>query len=381
MALDTFQQVFCLSMEICSASGAPGTVESLEAQLTTNFAKLFDNTNFAPGWELVWGPVVFQSPYSDLVDQATAVCYNAAAGYYVVPIAATSPVSPFMVLIEDGAILPPQYMRPNPIAGAGKLSYGNYVALQVLLNLTSNGQTLGQYLSGVASSSNNLVICGHSLGGGLTPLLAYALYPLGTKTKNSGWQNVYTYPTAGPSTADATFQTAFNSAYPVVQGSGYAMWNANQYNGRDIVPCAWSISTDGPNLNQITWSYTDWDNSDMFKTGLVVGGEISALQLIAINFAAGVNGSNPYVQTNNNLLWTEAQQTVPLNSNDDLVTEILYQHITAYTDQFGVSSLFPPSVMMQRIGPPLLPLVRGVAGTGAKLLALQSEIAAGQGRA
>src|SRR5580698_1049658 len=127
MALDIFQQVFCLSMEIGAAHQATGTVQSLEAKLTSSFNDLFGNADFGSGWELVWGPAVWQSPYSNVVDQATAVCYNAAQHYCVVPIAATSPISPFMVLIEDLAITPPSYMRSNPSTGAGSLSYGNYV--------------------------------------------------------------------------------------------------------------------------------------------------------------------------------------------------------------------------------------------------------------
>lgn len=376
MALDIFQQVFCLSMQIGAAHQATGTVQFLEAELTTAFKELFDNDNFVSGWELVWGPAVWQSPYSNVVDQATAVCYNSSENYYVVPIAATSPISPFMVLIEDLAVIPPSYMRPNPTAGAGNLSYGNYVAVEALLNLTSSGQTLGQYLTGAASSSNNLVFCGHSLGGGLARLLAYALYPNGTA--HSGWHNVYTYPTAGPSTADATFQAKFNHAYPVTQGSGYAMWNANQYNGRDVVPHAWSTEGNGPNLNQITATY--WYDTDkyMFKTGLEVLTEVTVLQAVAVNFANGGGGTNPYMQTNSNKLWTAAQTIPRINTNAELESEIYYQHVAAYIGEFGVGSLIPPEEAMRNIAPPLMPLVRSVAGTGAKLAAVHRESVAAQ---
>jgi hypothetical protein len=379
VALDIFQQVFCLSMEIGAAHQATGTVESLETQLTTSFNKLFGNANFGSGWELVWGPVVWQSPYSNVVDQATAVCYNATSNYYVVPIAATSPISPFMVLIEDLAVIPLSYMRPYPppTQNAGNLSYGNYVALEALQNLTSNGQTLGQYLSGAASSSNSLVFCGHSLGGGLAPLLAYALYPQGTT--GSKWQNVYTYPTAGPSTADVGFQGVFNEAYPIVTPSGfpaYGQWNANQYNGRDVVPHAWSVSNDGPNLKQITAGIGD---SVMFQTSFQMGFEVTTLQTIAVNYATGTASSDPYMQTNNNLLWTAAQQTVPITTNAELVAEISYQHVAAYIDEFGVGSVISAEEATQNIAPPLQQLVRAVAGAGAKVAAAQAEAAARPG--
>lgn len=364
MALDIFQQVFCVSLEICSDHQATGTVSSLETQLTTNFNNLFSNADFTSGWKLVWGPVVWQSPYSNVVDQAIAVCYNATENYYVVPIAATSPISPFMVLIEDLAIYPPTYMRPNPSANAGNLSYGNYVALEALLNLTSNSQTLGQYLASAASSSDSVVFCGHSLGGGLTPLLAYALYPQGTT--GSGWQNVYTYPTAGPTTADGTFQALFNKAYPIVTPSGapaYGMWNANQYNGRDVVPHAWSVSSTGPNLNQITAG----NSSDMYQTDFQMGLEVTMLQTIALNYAGGSN--NPYMQTNSNLLWTAPQQTVPIKTSAELEAEIVYQHVEAYLIEYGVSSVASVQAVRRNIVPPVLPLVRAVAGAGTRLAA------------
>ncbi len=180
-----------------STSTDTGTAEQLQATLATNLEMLLANSNFAAtdSWELAWGPVVWQFPYSNVTDQAVAVCYNETQNYYVVPIAATNGHSAFDVFLEDMATMP-AFMQANPIAGAGNLSYGNYVALEVLLNLASDGQTLSAYLSSIASNTDNLVFSGHSLGGGLAPLLAYALYPDGTS--GSGWNNVYTFPTAGP---------------------------------------------------------------------------------------------------------------------------------------------------------------------------------------
>ena len=55
---------------------------------------------------------------------------------------------------------------------------------------------------------------------GLTPLLAYTLYPKGSA--GSGWANVYTFPTAGPTTADAGFATGLRliahlAAFPALR--------------------------------------------------------------------------------------------------------------------------------------------------------------------
>lgn len=99
----------------------------------------------------------------------------------------------------------PLASKPGP---GGTTTAGNWVALQTILTqMTDEGQSLGSFLETVASADATLVFCGHSLGGGLTPLVAASLYPTGTAS--SGWANVYTYGSAGPATADATFATAW----------------------------------------------------------------------------------------------------------------------------------------------------------------------------
>jgi hypothetical protein len=107
----------------------------------------------------------------------------------------------------------------------------------------------------------------------------------------------------------------------------------------------------------------------MFQTNLAMTVEVTQLQTIAVNYASGVGGSDPYMQTNNNLLWTAAQQAPTITTNAELQNEIVYQHTAAYINEFGVGSLFPPQAATQWIAPPLLPLARAVAGAGLKLAA------------
>jgi len=359
--LDIYQQVLALSFEMNSTSADTGTAEQLQTALAGNLGALLTNAAFAgtDSWELAWGPVVWQSPYSNVTDQAVAVCYNETQNYYVVPIAATNGHSAFDVFLEDLATTP-AFMQANPTAGGGNLSYGNYVALQVLLNLASGGQTLSAYLGTTASTTSNLVFSGHSLGGGLAPLLAYALYPKGTS--GSGWNNVYTFPTAGPTTADATFQAAYNAVYEPVGTSGYQRWNVNQFNGRDLVPHAWSTCSDsvGPNLNDVTASIIG-QNFGMYYTNTNMAIEVEALRNMAEGLAGG--GSNPYEPVNNYKLFTADQQNGQITTNALLGAEILYQHVTAYIAEFGLSTLFSAGAVESTIHPPLLSLVRGVAGT------------------
>lgn len=359
------QQVYCLAIKICAAATQTGDSATLETYLQTQLQDLLNNADFNNGdnWQIVWGPVVWQAPFSTFSDQAAAVCYNSSKNYYVVPISATNPHSPYNVFFEDLAAVP-GYMVPLPGGNAGNVTVGNNAGLQALLSLSAGGNSLADFLSSVASTSDSLVFCGHSLGGGLTPLLAYSLYPKGTS--GSGWANVYTYPTAGPTTADATFASAFNTAYPVVAGSGYEMWNANLYNAHDLVPNAWADGSTGPGLSQITTGVVSW-TSAMYYTGVDMSAEVAALRTIAKTFAGG--SANPFVAPNNNALFTGPREYGQITDSATLEKEILFQHTTAYNDEFGVSALFDDATVQATIQPPLLPLVRGVRGVGGAVTA------------
>lgn len=368
------QQVYCLAIKICAAATQNGDAATLEAYLQTQLQDLLDNPDFNNGddWQIVWGPAIWQAPFSTFSDQAAAVCYNSTQNTYVVPVSATNPRSPYNVFFEDLAAVP-GYMVPLPGSNAGMVTVGNYAGLQALLSLSAGGSSLADFLSGVASSSDSVVFCGHSLGGGLTPLLAFTLYPNGTS--GSGWGNVYTFPTAGPTTADGTFASAFAAAYPVVSGPGYQMWNANQYNAHDLVPNAWAPGATAPGLAQITTTISTWF-SGMYYTDVEMSAEIAALRTVAETFAGG--SANPFVAPNNNALFTGPREYGQISDSATLEKEILFQHTTAYNNEFGVSSLFDDATVQATIHPPLLPLVRGVSGTGGAVTAARAAAQAAQ---
>ena len=367
------QQVYCLAIKICAASTQTGDPASLTTYLQSQLQNLLDDPDFNNGddWQIVWGPAIWQAPFSDFSDQAAAVCYNSSQNVYVVPVSATNPNAPYNVFFEDLAAVP-HYMVP--VGGnAGNVTVGNFAGLQALLSLEANGTGLQDFLGKTANASDTLVFCGHSLGGGLTPLLAYRLYPEGTS--GSGWGNVYTYPTAGPTTADAGFASAFNAAYPVTAAGNapYQMWNANQYNAHDLVPNAWAEGSSAPGLEQITSGVLPWTTA-MYYTDVTMSAEIAALRNIAEVFAGG--SANPYVATNNNALFTGARQYGRIEDSTTLAEEILYQHTTAYNVEFGVTALFDDATMRATIQPPLMPLVLGVRGVGAAVAAANAAAAA-----
>lgn len=333
-----FQQVFCLSATVCAAAPLHGDVAFLQDQLAAKLNSLLTNPDFTNGddWSLVWGPAVWQSLGSTVIDQAAAVSYNSTAKTYVVSIAATNPNSPFDIFLEDLAV-PPSFMQPLPAGGT--ISYGNNVALLALqgLNDPVTQASLADFLSSVATSAASVVFAGHSLGGGLAPILALALYPTGTT--GSHWGNVYVYPSAGPTTGNAAFASAFKAAYPVVTVTSgtYQMWNANQFNTRDIVPNAWATGTAAPSLDHITAGGSD-AKKHMFVTSVAMKVVVTALCDMA-KALVGSGGASPYTAINVNPMFTGALQHAKISTQAELAAEILYQHTTAYGEAFGVTAL------------------------------------------
>jgi hypothetical protein len=107
--------------------------------------------------------------------------------------------------------------------------------------------TLPDFLQSLLAPSpsepaHKLVFTGHSLGGALSPSLAYtllkanALGPFAQK-------DVYVYPTAGPTAGNKTFVESFGCCFPspAEPFSGYQHWNCNIVNPLDIVPHAYCM--------------------------------------------------------------------------------------------------------------------------------------------
>lgn len=369
--LDDFQQVFCLSLIMCSASKNSGTAEVLREDIRSNIQALFQNPAFGGegGWSIAWGPVVWQAQNSQVVDQAISICYNSRTNTYVVPIAATNPNSNYDKFDEDWKVAA-DAMVPFPGGGAGSISEGNADGLQNLLTMQSNGESVGAFLTKHVDSTATVVISGHSLGGGLSPLLAYALFPKGTSA--SGWGHVYTYPTAGPSTADQHFVAAFDAAFPATGGTGHQQWNTNLYNVWDIVPNVWSGTGAAPGIAQITASSEEGTDA-MFYTSLEL--VVNRLRAFLTKKVSGTSG-NPYASTNSYALFYGPREhgliTLPL----PLWKEALYQHTTAYVNALGVSGLFPGKQVESMIQPPLIAMLPAMIEAGEAAAAMPDSSAA-----
>lgn len=190
-------------------------------------------------WQLVWGPVIYQAPNSDVSDNAMFVAKND-SGEYVVAIAGTNPISTFGWFVEDFRLSPPQeWSYVSPQDPSLKISYGTSVGLDILRNkMEDNGQSIEECLKGAAAEESNPVITftGHSLGGALSPTLAMSFKD--QQGQSGGWDpsanaTIKTLFTAGPTPGNDAFASHFNSS---MGGNANRVWNSI-----DMVPHAWQV--------------------------------------------------------------------------------------------------------------------------------------------
>ncbi len=314
--LDSYQQVFALSMLSNRAASYSGSATNLQQQLQYELAPFLTNVPVISGvtwptaaqsaagaaaignWQLEWGPAVFRSGDKDEIQVADNAMFVASStGFtrpdgttgpvYVVAIAATNPISLYDWEVEDGDVHPRVDFNvftstpvPNPTPAtalyilwhlqAPYISAGTAIGVTNLLSLVSPtgaaapGTTLLDFLSTVKTASGPkpaLIFTGHSLAGALSPTLAYYLTASApnnptAQTAVSNFSQVAAYPTAGATPGNSVFSGNFNSAFRQTPAGSlpYQQWNTNHWNYYDVVPHAWS-TTSAANLTQVPTLY------------------------------------------------------------------------------------------------------------------------------
>jgi Lipase (class 3) len=322
------QQVFTLSFLSNAADKQTGSVANLQAKAASVINEKLSNpavvAQLGSSWQIVWGPIVFQEPASNVADNAMVVYRgtNAEGPVYVVGIAATNAGSQFDQDQEDRNV-----GSTVPFDGNGAwIAAGTSEGVQNLKAMTDPaGGSLQSFLESQAASKATLIFAGHSLGGALSPTLALDLV-VNHGFARTKWQDVFVYPSAGPTPGNQAFRELFaNTFVPQTAAEAWNAWNMDVVNSLDIVPRAWSQLPSLPTL--YPYPAADAEVLVLVNT-LIVEDELSTTNLYATlptsSFTGQFNPSPPPVP---------GARLLPLpvyvpNYSD----QAYYQHIAAYLE-------------------------------------------------
>ncbi|KZP30670.1 hypothetical protein FIBSPDRAFT_1037950 [Athelia psychrophila] len=269
---DIYQQVFALSMASNLIHNEQGPLSKLQTEIETCLAGALPMIG---KWSVAWGPVVYQDKENTnkapdnvwYVAKQPQVLFSDSPtpmDTYVVAIAGTCENSDYDWKTEDldvgnvvdvnawikAGLLSPPTAATNVKASANLnpyISMGTALGVSILLTTpvptdggaVGGGSRLGDFLESVPSTAR-IIFTGHSLGGALSPTLAFTWWK-SSMARNVTLGNVLTYPTAGPSPGNDMFASDFRTTFPYLAAGpvGYQKWNSNLVNTLDVVPLAW----------------------------------------------------------------------------------------------------------------------------------------------
>lgn len=185
-------------------------------------------------------------------------------------------------------------------------------------------------------SDATLIFTGHSLGGALSPTVAFA-----TKSANIlRVADVLTFPTAGPTPGNDIFAYTFRAFFPEISsGSGYRSWNTNFINTLDIVPKAWCTRKDlrpDQYLGQIPTIYGPISN----------GNDQQILERLIQQATNASNDSIVLYLSLQTTTFTGPTPPIPATLGDFWTTAI-DQHVHRYEEHFSIPV---PTISCQKLG-------------------------------
>ncbi|CAE6468762.1 unnamed protein product [Rhizoctonia solani] len=267
--LNAHQQVFALSLMANIIRKNKGVIDDLQKQIEQQLPLALQL--LGGDWKVTWGPVVWKYKPCDKNTGPDHVWFVARSpnlrfpdgqekDTYVLAVAGTATdynwvannarvdkVVNFYTWLKAGLTTPPT----GEISTSPEncyIAYGTALGVYHLVDFPSPAAsprvTLPSYWAGFPDSPNTkVVLTGHSLGGALSPSLAFGLLESGAFSKFAP-NNILVYPTAGPTPGNLVFSQLFSKKFPKVPGPGYQVWNSNIVNALDIVSQAWCISRD-----------------------------------------------------------------------------------------------------------------------------------------
>jgi hypothetical protein len=267
--------------------------------------------NLPSGWQVYWTPSGPGAGYSVVFQYSNQPVYA---------IASQGTKDVWEAILE--AVV--AYQTPFPyIAENANVALGNFDLLNTTLDLRdSNGVLLRDVVTEIAQASNQILVTGHSLGAATATLLAPFIGSLINGNPISALPSNITAMTFGtPAVGDANFANFLNN-----QSNYTAYFNTN-----DAIPCLWSCTGQFsiPNMYQLF--------------PLPGPGPIPDVLHLAIQDIVDRMQKNnvSYQQTNAVLFTFEAVQET---GKDPWLTELMYQHNTAYDVEFGITTAAPKKV-------------------------------------
>ena len=275
-------------------------------------------------WYLVWGPKTSNSKSSckwhcdNTMYIVKTESFDGGVPLYVVAIAGTNAISPKGWLVEDLNVWS-QYKWPTK-SRAGKISSGTHIGVDILMNdLMDKSQTIGQFFQNLDLTKQGkpyeIAVCGHSLGGALSPVVALMLKEWTIKIKRKNI-TVGAYPSAGATPGNGHFAKYYEKTMGA--DNFHSIINAH-----DMVPHAWEPKM----LKMIPGLYKDY--------GITVSKKIAH---IMNDVANTLNVRYPF-QHYTRLFKDKEKSTTFLSKPNpknkeckDFGQEAIYQHTVAYAE-------------------------------------------------
>ncbi|MBY8962510.1 hypothetical protein KJK34_07070 [Flavobacterium sp. D11R37] len=366
--MNEFQQTFVCSIasnmaqelinQPVDTSSALSPIEQatalMEKQMNDTLPGFFQKMGIdAP--EAVWGPSVYIDAEKDFslntqnntytaTATNTMVVFKTGANNYTLAIAGTKATSVFDAVTEDGSVLItkkwpygiPQGMNP-------KISNGTSIGVGILLTQMTDpvqGNNIAGYLKSIDNATNVITITGHSLGGALAPALALALFGSASNLGYNFSQKAQVFATAGPDVGNKDYYSYYSSSFKptgATNGVSWQQYNQKIWNSLDVVPQAWA------NLSVINTIYQ--------SNGLNTPDYVKCIIRVA---SAALIFDNYYSMDPDKKGQFTAKYVTPSDTPGydcgtcaanlptglcDFVAEMLYQHIAAYSVEFGIPVL------------------------------------------
>ena len=328
--------VFSLSLFSNLAAFKKGTVPELEQQLYGDIETELKTYSEQLGpWSILWGPAIYQAPFSEVADNALYLAKQEGKGgepdQIVVAIAGTNGISWFGWLVLDFGVAAQvkwQWGNPSPELDP-KIAAGTYTGLTILqylkpsAGLPGAGTTFRDFLKSNLNQETKLTVSGHSLGGALSPVTALWLLDTQDKWDKQKYAEVFCIPSAGPTVGNTDFSRYYD------EKDELGTRTIRIFNELDVVTQAWNLDA----LDKVPNDYNPPIEPDL---------SVDSLVYLAKN--AAKNGDYYQILPEAESIASEfnpGSYDPDKTVLENFFAQMLYQHVNAYIKYLDIPELEP----------------------------------------